>query len=69
MKKFGIFLAVKLLMTAEYPFYKFGKLYGKIKKSENPIAEMIIYNVFRLNFKIMDIFNKAVKRLRYMGNF
>ena len=69
MKKFGIFLVIKLLMAVNYPFYRIGKLYGKIKKRENPVAEMIIFNVFRVNFKIMDIFSKAIKRLRYMGNF
>ena len=69
MKQIIIFLMIKFLMITEYPFYRIGKRYGKIKKSENPIAEMIVYNVFRLNFKIMDIFNKAIKRLRYMGNF
>ena len=43
MKKFGIFLVIKLLMAANYPFYRIGKLYGKIKKRENPAAEMIGY--------------------------
>lgn len=69
MKKFGIFLVIKLLMAANYPFYRIGKLYGKIKKRENPAAEMIVFNAFRINFKIMDMFNKAIGRLRYMGNF
>lgn len=69
MKQIIIFLMIKFLMITEYPFYRIGKLYGKIKKRKNPAAEMVVYNVFKINFKIMDIFNKAIKRLRYMGNF
>lgn len=69
MKQIVIFLVIKLLLAAAYPFYRIGKLYGKIKKRENSAAEMIIFNAFRVNFKIMDIFNKAIGRLRYMGNF
>lgn len=69
MKQIVIFLVIKLLLAAAYPFYRIGKLYGKIKKRENPMAEKVICTVFGLNFKIMDIFNKAIGRLRYMGNF
>lgn len=39
MRKVILFLMIQLLLKLELPFYKVGKLYGKIKPIENSIIE------------------------------
>ncbi len=64
MKKLILFLMIQLLLKLERPFYKFGKLYGKIKPIENPIIEKIVYKIFEWNFKIMEYLRLKIEKLK-----
>lgn len=54
MKKLILFLMIQLLLKLERPFYKFGKLYGKIKPIENPKAVKLTVRVDNDTVKILD---------------
>ena len=64
MKKLILFLMIQLLLKLERPFYKFGKLYGKIKPIENSIIEKIVYKIFEWNFKIMEYLRLKIEKLK-----
>lgn len=69
MRNVILFLMIQLLLKLELPFYKVGKLYGKIKPIENSIIEKIVYKIFEWNFKIMNCFSSKIKKLRHNINF
>ena len=69
MRKVILFLMIQLLLKLELPFYKVGKLYGKIKHIKNPILKKVIYKIFEWNLKIMSVFNLKIKKLKHSINF